>query len=149
MDKGTCRKVHFWLPNFHTISERQMKTDPELVVEGLTPSGITRYKATANEYCDELLVKAIAFGERDKEATTPREVTHGHVREAAQALQGKNRNAKKPLHVVGQVGEYLCTAVAGVGAGKLETSWGIAIFGIGLALAVILFIARVQGGNAT
>ena len=45
------------------------------------------------------------------------------------------------------VGEYLATAVAGVGGGHLDKPWGIAAFGIGISIAVILVVVRLTIGR--
>lgn len=119
-----------------------MKTDQELKDAGFTDSGTTRYRATAKGYCDELFTKAVALGDRDKATDTPREVTHEHVRDAASELAQRGRDNQTPSQVWCQVGEYVFTAAAGVGAGKLDQSWGVMLFGVSVALGVILFVIR-------
>lgn len=119
-----------------------MKTQQELQTGGFTLSGATRYLATATDYCDQLFDRSIALGESDKAASSPREVTHDHVRSAATALSMKSNDRAGAWSIIGQVGEYLCAALAGVGGGKLEQSWGILLFGISLAFGVILFVTR-------
>lgn len=124
-----------------------MKTDQELKTAGFTDSGLSRYKRTAEDYLDELYTKAVALGDRDKASDTLREVTHEHVRDAAITLQRRGREAKSPRQIWCQVGEYVSAGTAGIGAGKLDTTWGIALFGLSLAIGVVLFIVRNQGGN--
>ena len=124
-----------------------MKTDQELEQNGFTDSGTTRYRNAVTAYCDELYAKAIALGDRDKAPDTPREVTHEHVRSAAAAIAIRGREGQTTLQVWCQIGEYLCAALAGVGGGKLETSWGTALFGISLAVGVILFVTRNTRGG--
>lgn len=119
-----------------------MKTDQELQAGGFTESGAKRYKATATAYSDELFSRAVALGESDKAADAPREVTHDHVRSAAAALALKGQDKSDPVQVGCQVGEYVCAALAGVGGGKLEHSWGVLLFGLSLTLGVILFVIR-------
>lgn len=124
-----------------------MKTDQELDQAGFTDSGTTRYKNAVAAYCDELFGKSIALGDRDKAPDTPREVTHEHVRGAAAAIAIRGREGQTPLQVWCQIGEYLCAALAGVGGGKLEASWGTALFGVSLAVGVILFVIRNTRGS--
>lgn len=119
-----------------------MKTDQELQAGGFTESGAKRYKATATAYSGELFSRAVALGESDKAADAPREVTHDHVRSAAAALALKGQDKSDPVQVGCQVGEYVCAALAGVGGGKLEHSWGVLLFGLSLTLGVILFVIR-------
>src|SRR6266850_2336378 len=124
-----------------------MKSDQDLKAAGFTDSGVSRYKKTAEDYCEELYVKAVALGDRDKASDAPREVTHEHVRDAASDIQRRGREGKSPTQIWCQVGEYVCAGTAGVGAGKLDTTWGIALFGLSLTLGVVLFIIRNQGGK--
>lgn len=119
-----------------------MKTDQELQTGGFTESGAKRYRATATAYCEELFSRAVTLGESDKAADAPREVTHDHVRSAAAALGLKGQDKFSGTQVWCQVGEYVCAAAAGVGGGKLEQSWGVLLFGISLALGVVLFVTR-------
>lgn len=119
-----------------------MKTDIELKNAGFTDSGITRYRNTEEAYCEELYKKALALGDRDKADDLPREVTHEHVRDAAHAIASKGSSGQSTAQVFCQVGEYLFTAAAGVGAGKLDEKWGIILFGVSLTLGVVLFVIR-------
>jgi hypothetical protein len=125
-----------------------MKTDSELEQSGYTDSGRSRYKSAVTGYCDELFAKSLALGDRDKAVDTPREVTHEHVRSAAGAIAIRGRESKTAIQVWCQIGEYVCAALAGVGGGKLETSWGTVVFGLSLAFGVILFVIRnTKGGT--
>ena len=119
-----------------------MKTDQELEQAGFTNSGKTRYQTTTNEFCDTLFVKAVALGERDKALNAPREITHEHVRDAAQAIATTHKDNSTKVQIWCQVGEYVFTAAAGVGAAQLEHTWGIALFGISVAVGVVLFVIR-------
>ena len=124
-----------------------MKTDQELKTAGFTDSGLNRYKKTTEDYCEELYKKGIALGDRDKASDAPREVTHEHIREAAADIQRRGREPQTPWHIWCQVGEYVCAATAGAGAGNLDRPWGIALFGLSLTIGVVLFIVRNQGGK--
>ena len=114
-----------------------MKHDADLKVAGFTESGQTRYKQTVNEYSDILFSKSVAFGDADKADDAAREVTHDHVKAAAHQIAESFSRGDKPVFAVWcQVGEYISAAIAGLGAGKLDQSWGIAVFGICLTLEV-------------
>ena len=119
-----------------------MKSDDDLKNAGFTKSGSIQYRNASVGYCEELFAKSIAFGDRDKFHNAQREVTHDHVRSAAAILisQGAIKGGKWPL--IGQVGEYVCAALAGVGGGHLEHYWGTLLFGLSLSIGVILFISR-------
>lgn len=119
-----------------------MKTDNELREAGFTESGAKRYAATTTAYCNELFAKSIASGDRDKALDTAREVTHEHVREAAAVLAVRGQDGQSTLQVWCQIGEYVCAALAGVGGGKLDQTWGVIVFGLSLTLGVILFVTR-------
>ena len=125
-----------------------MKADLELEQAGFTDSGTTRYKNAVAAYYDELYRKSVALGDRDKAIDMPREVTHEHVRSAAAAIAVRGREGQTTFQVWCQIGEYVCAALAGVGGGKLETSWGTALFGLSLAVGVVLFVTRnTKGGT--
>lgn len=128
-------------------NENTMKNDEELEQAGFTDSGTTRYRNAVTAYWEELYGKAIALGDRDKAPDTPREVTHEHVRSAAAAIAMRGREGQTTLQVWCQIGEYVCAALAGVGGGKLETNWGTVVFGLSLAVGVVLFVTRNTRGN--
>lgn len=119
-----------------------MKSEAELHSAGFTHSGATRYAATTSAYCEELFTKSIALGDIDKAPDTDREVTHDHVRGAATVLAIRGQGGQSPGQIACQVGEYVSAAVAGVGGGNLDKSWGILLFCLSLALGVILFVVR-------
>ena len=119
-----------------------MKTDHELTTAGFTNSGKKRYQATLTEYSDALFTRATALGDADKAPNTPREVTHEHVRDAAEAISRRRGEGRTPAQIWCQAGEYVCAALAGMGAAKLEHTWGIVLFVLSVAIGVILFIVR-------
>lgn len=119
-----------------------MKSEDELRNAGFTQSGAKRYAATAADYCGQLFTKSVALGDIDKAADTAREVTHDHVRTAAAVLAVRGNAGKPPHHIFCQVGEYVCAALAGVGGGKLDQTWGVSLFGLSLTIGVILFVIR-------
>lgn len=120
-----------------------MKQESDLQTAGFTDSGQTRYKQTVSEYSDMLFTKAVAYGDAAKASDAAREVTHDHVKAAAHHIAASfSRSDKHSLAVWCQVGEYVAAAVAGLGAGKLDHTWGIALFGVCLTIGVILFVVR-------
>lgn len=119
-----------------------MKSEDELRQAGFTQSGANRYVATATAYCEDLFAKSVALGDIDKAPDTPREVTHDHVRGAATALAVRGQDGQSTLQVWCQIGEYVCAALAGVGGGKLDQTWGVVMFGLSLTIGVVLFVIR-------
>lgn len=121
-----------------------MKSESELKQAGFTDSGAKRYIATSTAYCNELLAKSVALGDIDKAPDTATEVTHDHVRSAAEVIsaRGKGSQGQTLAQVWCQVGEYICAALAGVGGGELEKPWGVVVFGLSLTVGVILFVVR-------
>jgi len=101
-----------------------------------------RYSAATDAYCEELFAKSVALGDIDKAPDTAREVTHDHVRGAAAVLAVRGQNGQSNLQVGCQIGEYVCAALAGVGGGKLDQTWGIVTFGLSLSAGVVLFVIR-------
>lgn len=120
-----------------------MKTDEELKADGLTPSGLKRYKDAVADFERTLLEKAILFAQADKASDTNIEVTHDHVRSGAMAMAASlGKGIPSPWAIPVQIGEYLFTAAAGVGGGSLNEPWGTPLFVVSVALAVILFVVR-------
>lgn len=120
-----------------------MKTDDQLRADGLTPSGLKRYKDAVADFEKTLLDKATVFAQADKAADANIEVTHDHVRSGAMAMAASlGKGVPSPWVVPVQIGEYLFTASAGVGGGSLKEPWGTPLFVVSVALAVILFVVR-------
>lgn len=120
-----------------------MKTDHELVQAGLTTSGLKRYKDAVLDFEKTLLEKAIVFAQADKADDSNVEVTHDHVRSGAMAMAASLGKSKpSPWSIPVQIGEYVFTALAGVGGGSLKESWGTPLFVLSVAIAVVLFVVR-------
>lgn len=120
-----------------------MKTDQDLQHAGFTTSGAKRYQETVAAYSTALYEKAVVYAQADKATDTNLEVTHDHVRAAAHNITATfGRDQPSRLSVPIQIGEYVFTALAGVGGGSLKEPWGTPVFVIGVALAVILFVVR-------
>jgi hypothetical protein len=124
-----------------------MRTPEQLEASGYTESGRTRYLKTATDYLDEVFNRSVKYGELDKDQGSNLEVTHEHVREAAHSI-ARSYGKERPTRwaIASQIGEYLFAALAGVGGGNLSTPWGTPVFGLSLALAVILIVVRLSKG---
>jgi hypothetical protein len=123
-----------------------VKTDKELQQAGYTASGAKRYQETVAAYSATLYNKAVVYGHADKATDTNLEVTHDHVRAAAHNITtsfGREQPSKMGVPI--QIAEYLLTALAGVASGNLKEQWGIIMFVVCVALAVILFVVRNNG----
>ena len=121
-----------------SLSEEQLKA------AGFTESGTPRFTETVKEYSNVLFARAIHYGDVDKAPNLPREITHEHVRAAAVSMaKSFGKTAKSKWTTLGQIGEYIFTAIAGVGGGHLDNQYGIAAFGLGLSGAVILVVIRI------
>ena len=123
-----------------------MKTEQELREAHFTDSGVQRYLATETAYSDELFKKATLLGEADRGAGLPLEVTHDHVRRAASALESRPQQ-QSGWTIAVEVGELLCAAGAGVGGNNLPKPWAIILFGLSLALGIILYMFRKVGSR--
>lgn len=120
-----------------------MKTDKELQDLGFTSSGMVRYKDAMTEFETQLTSKAIAYATASKAPDSDLEVTHDHVRSSAAQLSAtfKGRTSH-PKATLMQIGEYVATAFAGLGAGYSKETWGIVVFVISLVVGVVLFVLR-------
>tara|TARA_R110002096_G_scaffold199271_13_gene383119 strand:+ start:3192 stop:3575 length:384 start_codon:yes stop_codon:yes gene_type:complete len=119
------------------------KTDQELTGDGFTSAGISRYRQVIDGYTGEVHSKAVRQADAEKASDMPREVTDNHVRAAAHSIASSYGTKVRPKWWIPcHVAEYVFTAVAGVGAGKLDQWWGILMFGVGLGIAVLLIVIR-------
>ncbi len=123
-----------------------MKTDQELSQAGFTPSGLQRYQRTTSEYSEELYSRAIKLGDYDKAPDAQREVTHDHVRSAAESLTRRSREPtgwERFCHI----SEYVCTLGAGIGGGKLDQTWGVALCIAATAIGLLLIFNRISNAH--
>lgn len=114
----------------------------DLVNAGFTQQGYLHVFAVLRDYEQELRKRAVAAAQADAAKGTQIEVTQKHVRQAAQDIAHSAATRSPGWATWTQIGEYLGTAAAGVGGGHLDEAWGIATFGIGLTLGVVLFVIR-------
>jgi hypothetical protein len=120
-----------------TIDEQQLRA------AGFTESGLRHFGETVRDYAAELMQKAVHLGEADKAPAMLAEVTHEHVRASAHSIaRSYGTPPRRKWLVVSQVGEYVSTAIAGVGGGHLEKQGGILAFALGVSVAVILVVVR-------
>lgn len=148
MNKGTAVTV---------AAPGQAETQPIMIAEDaldaqhFTHSGKKQFVETVQDYARQLLTKSLYFGEIDKADGLAPEVTHDHVRASAHSISASfGKPPAKAWLVPVNVFEYLATAAAGIGGGHLDKPWGIATFGIGISVAVVLVVVRLTfgGGNS-
>jgi hypothetical protein len=119
-----------------------------LDAKGFTNSGSQRFQSTVQDYAQQLLQRAVLFGEADKAAGMAAEVTHEHIRASALSISRSfGRPTQSKWLIAAQVGEYVATAAGGVGAGHLDKPWGIINFALGVSIAVILVVVRLTQGK--
>lgn len=124
-------------PSLADVNQAELKT------RGFTESGARQYSSTVIDYATRLFDNATHLGEATKAPNMPAEIGHDHVRSAALLIaRSFGAPTRSGWSVVGQVGEYLATAAAGVGGGHLDKAPGIISFGVGVSVAVILVVAR-------
>lgn len=128
----------------------QSNTPPDVVVDeamltnaGFVNSGIVRYRTILTDTAKEVFDRAIALGDAAKATGLDREVTHDHVMTAARAIPGHLAAQPRPWWIIPcHILEYVLAIVAGLGAGHIKEDWGVFLFGGGLAVAVLLIVAR-------
>ena len=115
---------------------------------GFTASGTTQYRQTVEDYARSLAERSVSLGEADKAPGLAAEITHEHVRASAHAMaRAFGSTPRSSWSVAGQVGEYMATALAGVGGGHLDKPSGIWAFAIGVTVTVLLVVARLTHGD--
>lgn len=119
--------------------------DLSLTTRGFTNSGVKHFRETVRDYSQCLLERAVHYGDIVKADGMPAEITHDHVRSSAHSIaQGFGTPERPKWLIATQIGEYLGTAAAGVGAGYLKDPWGIVTFALGVSTAVILVAVRLN-----
>lgn len=120
----------------------------ELKARGFTESGIKQFCSTVTDYVTTLAERAVHLGDADKAPGMDPEVGHDNVRASAHSIaRSFGAPSKSPWLIVGQIAEYLATAVAGVGGGHLDKQPGVIAFGVGVSVAVILVVVRLTYGR--
>lgn len=123
-----------------TIDENQLQS------ANFSNGGIARFKETVKQYNEELFKRSSLIGESQKASEDEREISSLHVREAAIDINRRyGKHGNKYTYM--QIGEYVCTAVAGAGASHLGSGWGIFIFMCGLTIGTGLFCVRITNQN--
>lgn len=116
--------------------------EEELASAGFINSGKTKFKSILQDFSNQLFYKAVRYGDAEK-GELEREITQEHVYSASYNIFRKyGRKDKSIWAILGQIGEYLFTGLAGVGGGRIETTWGVLMFGVSLAIAIILIVIR-------
>jgi hypothetical protein len=125
------------------LNDNHVYSETELEISQFSETGKRRFINTVSEYQKELFEKSIEFAKATKEKDMPLEVNSDNVRSATIKINQYNSKEKIPTSlIVGNICEYIFTAVAGIGAGNLSESWGIVSLVIGSAIAVILLTIR-------
>ena len=120
----------------------------ELKTKGFTDSGVAQFSKTVVEYASAVLDRAVSFGEAAKAPGMSPEIGHDQVKGATVSIaKSFGTPVRSGWSIAGQVGEYLATAVAGVGGGHLDKKEGIIAFGLGVSIAVVLVVARLTIGK--
>jgi len=118
--------------------------DSKLRELNFTPHGISRFNEGLSVIAEKLIEKSVAYANIENE----RDVTEKHVRQAIAVTTVSLIQPKKPAWLTFcQIGEYVCTGIVGAGASNLDKSIGIFAFGLGIAIAVVLFTFRIVKSN--
>jgi hypothetical protein len=106
-------------------------------------TGIKRFIDTINEFEDELLNKSINIGKTSQEKDMPLEITGVNVRNAVMYIKYNLKCQKTPLlFIFFNILEYVFTALATFGLAKFDKKYGIILFVLATAIAVILITIR-------
>lgn len=110
---------------------------------GFTASGVQRYETTVQDFVRELHDRSTGFARAAQAVNAPLEVTHEHVRAAANAIAGiSNRSPRSAWSLAGQVCEYLAAIGTGIASNHLGSPAGIAWFAGSAAAGLLLITVR-------
>jgi hypothetical protein len=125
------------LPSVVEIKTRDLRE------RGFTDSGAKQFTTAVSEFAQTLLKMSINVGEAFRAPNAGPEIGRDHVRTATLSLARSSGNERRSVwSVVGQVAEYVATAIAGIGGGHLDKKAGIAAFGLGIFFALVLLVSR-------
>lgn len=123
-------------------------TDIDLDGAGFTNSGKAKFRETLQDFSNQVFEKSVRYGDAEKGDGLPREITHDHITSASFNISKTfGKKHKSSWLIAAQIAEYIFTGVAGVGGGNLKEPWGIVTFGLGLGLAVILIVVRLNNSK--
>lgn len=115
--------------------------DASLEEAGFINSGKSKFKLMVKAFSDELFVKSIHLcdaGNYDGD----REITQEHVSKASHIIYGRYSEKPSKIDIFIHIGELVSSAGVGVGGSFIKTGWGALLFGISLALLVILYVSK-------
>lgn len=115
--------------------------DKELGEADFVKSGKEKYKALVLAFSQELFDRSILLCDAGN-LGGDREVTQENVIRASHIIYGKSPEKQSAMTIFLQVMEYLCSAGIGVGASKLDKTWGIGVFGLSILVGIICFVTR-------
>ena len=118
------------------IIDEQALTDA-----GFINSGKSKFQEMIKAFSDELFDKSVLVCEANNREGE-REVTGEHVNRATHIIYGKTIDKPDKWSLIVQIVELILSAFAGVGASNLKDTWGAILFGVCLALAVMIFVVR-------
>ena len=115
--------------------------DASLDEAGFINSGKSKFKSMVKAFSDELFVKSIHLCDAGN-FEGDREITQEHVSKATHMIYGRYDDKPSKTDIIIHIGELISSAGVGVGGSFIKTGWGVLLFGIFLALLVILYVSK-------
>lgn len=122
-----------------------MIPDDKFDEDGFTKTGKERFEKTIDTYAQALYDKSVRFGAAHQAKDLSPEVTHEHVRQAADTISNSShRKPRSAWSVFGQAAEYFCSAGMAYGLANLKEEWGPYLFFVSMVSGAVLFLTRIM-----
>ena len=115
--------------------------EDKLLDAGFINSGKRKFIETVVEFSESLFTKTVMLSDATSEESE-REITSDYVKEAAFKIFAHPLKHYSKTYRLLSIAEYIFSIGIGVGASNLNTFWGIIVFVLSFASAVLSFAYR-------
>lgn len=115
--------------------------EDKLLDAGFINSGKRKFIETVVEFSESLFTKTVMLSDATSEESE-REITSDYVKEAAFKIFAHPLKHYSKTYRLLSIAEYIFSIGIGVGASNLKTFWGIIVFVLSFASAVLSFAYR-------
>lgn len=120
--------------------------EDKLLDAGFINSGKRKFIETVVEFSESLFTKTVMLSDATSEESE-REITSDYVKEAAFKIFAHPLKHYSKTYRLLSIAEYIFSIGIGVGASNLNTFWGIIVFVLSFASAVLSFAYRKNKEN--
>lgn len=124
------------------LEKPSISIDEDILLDaGFINSGKRKFIETVVEFSESLFTKTVMLSDATSEESE-REITSDYVKEAAFKIFAHPLKHYSKTYRLLSIAEYIFSIGIGVGASNLNTFWGIIVFVLSFASAVLSFAYR-------